>query len=470
VHSIGPLLRISLLLILMVRSFVAMSAEQFDDPLLSTPASPEVIARGLEADGYQLGVSAYNWGYPLVRGERVVRSYSDVSSGVPATSYRAALNKIGWARELATPSAKDMPTANNDTFYMSAVVVLDEPYVLTVPDTADRYYVVNVFNMWQELEHYIGRRTTGTKGGCYVLAPPGWTGPVPTDVTRLDVSTRKVWLWGRLRIAQGEPVNPVLALQSKFILEPVSGNATSPELPPLPPIAGDELGFFKHLAFALKSNAVKPADEALFAQFARIGLTKDGFDETKLSPPMRKGLVRGLADGPAVAISSFASTSSVRNGWNWVTGLDSFGFNYPLRAMVAGPYLGGNGEREAMYPIRYTDGDGQTLNGANKYLVKLDKEPPVSAFWSLTMYNAADKMLVENPIQRYKVGTDTQGLKKGADGSITIAIQNESPADAEDINWLPSPKGDFYVILRMYQPSDAILDGTYHLPQVMRAK
>jgi Protein of unknown function (DUF1254) len=199
----------------------ATLAEEVDDRLLSTPASPEVIAKGLEADGYQLGSSAYSWGYPLVRMERVARVNSDVSSGVPATSCRAPVNKIGWARELATPSAKDMPTANNDTFYMSAV--LDEPYSLSVPDTGDRYYVINVFNMWQELEHYIGRRTTGTKADRYILVPPGWTGAVPTDATRLDVSTNKVWLWGRLRIAQGESADPVLALQAKFTLEPVSG-------------------------------------------------------------------------------------------------------------------------------------------------------------------------------------------------------------------------------------------------------
>jgi hypothetical protein len=236
--------------------------------------------------------------------------------------------------------------------------------------------------------------------------------------------------WGRLRIAQGEPVNPVLDLQKKFTLEPASGKAKSPKLEPLPSTAGDELGFFKQLAFVLKSNPIKPVDAALFGQFARIGLTKDGFDETKLSPEMRKGVVRALADGPAVVISSMASAASLRNGWTWVIGLDDFGFNYPMRSLVAGPYLGGNGEREAMYPVRYTDADGQTLNGANKYIVKMDKAPPVDAFWSLTMYNATDKMLVENPIQRYKVGTDTQGLKKGADGSITIAMQSDPPDQA----------------------------------------
>lgn len=237
----------------------------------------------------------------------------------------------------------------------------------------------------------------------------------------------------------------------------------------MPSIAGDELGFFKHLAFALRSNAVKPADEALFAQFARIGLTADGFDPSSLRPEARKGLLRALADGPAVAMSSFASLASRRNGWDWVTGLDSFGFNYPLRSMVAGPYLGGNGEKEAMYPLRSTDADGDVLNGANKYVLKFDRLPPVNAFWSLTMYNGADKMLVDNPIQRYKVGTDTVGLKPAADGSTTIPIQADQPSGDNAANWLPAPKGDFYIMLRLYQPNDEILSGAYQLPQVTKA-
>jgi hypothetical protein len=170
-------------------SSTAVSAKTYEDKLISTPATPEVIAKGLEADGYQLGVSVYTWGYPLVRMERVIRDYTDVPSPKPATSYRAPLNQIGWASELASPEAKDMPTANNDTFYMSAVVRLDQPYILSVPDTHDRYYVINVFDMWQELEHYIGRRATGTKAARYALVPPNWSGQLPEGVKRLDVST-----------------------------------------------------------------------------------------------------------------------------------------------------------------------------------------------------------------------------------------------------------------------------------------
>ena len=454
----------------------AAAAEDYPDALLTTPVTPEILAQGAEADAYAQGIQAYLWGYPLVRMERVARQYTDVPANNPPTSYRAPLNEIGWARALATAASKDMPTANNDTFYMSAIVDLTEPFILSVPDTHDRYYVVDVFNMWQELEHYIGRRTTGTKAGNFALVPPGWKGELPAGVTRLDVSTNNIWLWGRLRLSQGEDVAPALALQKEFRLTPLSqfGKADAKpqaaSLKPLPDIANDEFGFFTQLGAVLKDNAVKPADEALFAQFARIGLTRDGFDPAKLDPARRKGLIHALKDGPSVAISAFQSAAVERNGWAWATGLDDFGFDYPLRALVAGPYLGGQGEKEAMYPLRYTDSAGKVLSGENAYTIKFASPPPVDAFWSLTVYNAGDKLLVDNPIGRYKVGTDTQGLMTAADGSITIKLAHAAPEGDAAKNWLPTPAGPFYLVLRLYQPRPDVLTGTYQLPEVVQDK
>jgi hypothetical protein len=452
-----------------------VAAADEPDALLTTPVTPQTVAQGIEVDAYTLGVQAYVWGYPLVRMEHVARQYTTVPADNPPTSYRAPLDRIGWARELATAAARDMPTANNDTFYMSAVVKLDEPFVLSVPDTHDRYYVVNIFNMWQELQHYIGRRATGTAAARYAIVPPGWQGTMPAGVTRLDVITNMVWLWGRLRIADGEDKAPVIALQNQFTLLPLSlldkadAAPSVPPLPPLPAIEDDDLGFFTQLGAALKDNAVQPVDQALFGQFARIGLTANGFDASKLSPPARQGLLRALKDGPFVAISAMATAAVQRSGWTWATGLDSFGFDYPKRALVAGPYLGGNGEKEAMYPLRYTDSDGAVLTGEKAYTMTFSSPPPVDAFWSVTVYDAQNKLLTANPISRFKVGTDTPGLVSGADGSITIPLQHESPAGPAAKNWLPTPSGPFYLVLRLYQPKTTVLDGTYRLPEVVRA-
>ncbi len=442
------------------------------DALLSMPTSQENIVAGLAADAYANGINAYVWGYPLVRMERVMREYTDVPNPKPATSYRAPLNQLGWATALASPAAKDMPTANNDTLYLSSVVRLDEPYVLHVPDTADRYYVVDVFNMWQELEHYIGRRTTGTRPGDYALVPPGWQGKLPAGVKRLDVTTGKVWLWGRLRVMQGEDMAPLHALQKQFTLRPLSQmqnqnyQPKAERLAPLPAMGDDGLGFYRQLAAVLKDNPVPARDQALFGQFVRFGLTAKGFDPSKLPAPQKAGLTRALADGPKVAVSALATAAVQRSGWAWATGLDAFGSNYPLRALVTGPYLGGQGEKEAMYPLRSTDAKGEQLSGARNYVIRFKSAPPVDAFWSLTVYNAVDKMLVDNPIARYKLGSDTQGLKLRADGSFDVLLQADKPSGEFADNWLPTPKGPFYMILRLYQPKGEVLEGRYELSQV----
>lgn len=451
---------------------ITIAADMPTDALLTTPSTPENVAKGMEVDAYQLAVSAYTYGYSVVRMERVMRDYINVPQDKPATSYRAPLNQIGWARELATPAARDMPSANNDTVYLSAVVNLTEPYLLTVPDVEDRYYVVDVFSMRQELEHYIGRRTTGTKAGTFALVPPGWKGDLPDDVKRLDVSTGKVWLWGRMRVSPGEDMGKIHALQDGFDLRPLSARgqndyqAPPAELPPLPEIGNDANGFFTQLAFALKANPPGAADEALVAQFARIGLTKDGFDPSKLTDAQKKGLERGFADAPFVAVASVSQQAQDRNGWMYIRGLDDFGFNYPLRDVVAGPYLGGQGEKEAVYPIRYADANGDPLTGAKNYILRFKSQPPNDAFWSLTMYDAESKMLVENPINRYKVGSDTPGLKINEDGSFEVQVSRTKPDGDAAANWLPAPEGGFYIIFRIYQPKDAILDGSWEFPQI----
>lgn len=449
----------------------AGSAPVYKDEMLTAPVTVESVAKGLELDAYNLGLSAYTWGYPLVRMERVMREYTSNTENAPATSYRAPLNQIGWARELATSDALDMPTANNDTAYLSAVVSLDEPYILTVPELDDRYYVVDAFNMWHELEHYVGRRTTGTEAGRFAFVPPNWEGELPADVTRLDVTTDKVWLWGRMRVSEQDSMEEIHALQDAFDLRPLSADgvegwtAPAADLEPLPEIGEGPLGFLTHLQAALQANDVKPEDEAIYGQLERIGFTKDGFDASKLSPPQIAGLTRAIEDGFNVGHAAVARSTIDNEGWNYPTGLDSFGWDYSLRALISGPYLGGQGLEEALYALRVADVDGELLTGSKTYTLKFDKEPPNDAFWSLTAYDAETKMLIGNPLNRYKIGSDTEGLKINDDGTLEITVSAEQPADTS--NWLPASEGGFYMLMRIYQPQDEVLDNEWSFPQVV---
>ena len=117
--------------------------------------------------------------------------------------------------------------------------------------------------------------------------------------------------------------------------------------------------------------------------------------------------------------------------------------------------------------MTYIDADGDPLDGRNRYALTFDEEPPVNAFWSITMYDLPDFYLVANPIDRYSIGDRTAGLRRDSDGSLTIVIQHEEPADTS--NWLPAPAAPFRPIMRLYQPRQAVLDGSYQMPPIRKA-
>src|SRR5204862_7102195 len=94
--------------------------------------------------------------------------------------------------------------------------------------------------------------------------------------------------------------------------------------------------------------------------------------------------------------------------------------------------------------------------------------PPVDAFWSITMYRLPQRLLVANPLERYSIGDRTEGLRRGADGSLEIIIQHGSPGKDSESNWLPAPAGDFTLILRAYLPRKEFLDGSWKLPAIKR--
>jgi hypothetical protein len=67
------------------------------------------------------------------------------------------------------------------------------------------------------------------------------------------------------------------------------------------------------------------------------------------------------------------------------------------------------------------------------------------------------------------VNLDANELKFASDGSLTITMSHEPPADAEArANWLPAPEGQFALIVRAYVPTRPILDDSYKLPNVQR--
>jgi hypothetical protein len=141
---------------------------------------------------------------------------------------------------------------------------------------------------------------------------------------------------------------------------------------------------------------------------------------------------------------------------------------------MAGAAFGiyGNTAAEALYPGMLNDSSGAPLTGENKYTVKFasGQLPPVNAFWSLTMYELPQSLLVANPMNRYLINSEMlPSLLRDTDGGYTFYIQNESPGIDKEANWLPAPKGPFQMVLRLYWPKPDALNGSWKAPQAVKA-
>jgi hypothetical protein len=277
----------------------------------------------------------------------------------------------------------------------------------------------------------------------------------------------------------------VKALQDKYKAQPLSMFLRQPPPPPAPAIDFIEplspaaqktsLEFFNVLNFLLQFAPAHDSETALRDRFARIGVAPGGkIDVAALTPDMRAALEGGIAD----AWKEFGALKT-RIDAGEVTAGELFGTrdflqnNYLYR--MAGAILGiyGNAKEEAMYPVYTVDSTGGKLTGAHRYTLRFPpgQLPPVHAFWSLTMYELPSSLLVDNAMDRYLLNSPMlPQFVKDPDGGVTFHIQNASPGKAREANWLPAPKGPFWMSMRLYWPKQEALDGRWKQPQLTKVQ
>ena len=126
-----------------------------------------------------------------------------------------------------------------------------------------------------------------------------------------------------------------------------------------------------------------------------------------------------------------------------------------------------------MYPVYTVDDANQKLDASTgRYTLRFapGELPPVNAFWSVTMYNLPQSLLVANPLNRYLLNsTMLPQFARDADGGVTFYLQHESPGKDKEANWLPAPKGPFWIVLRLYWPKEEATSGKWTAPPLKRA-
>lgn len=407
------------------------------------------------------------YGLPIVMNYAVMYEYSvDKNSG----QYKAPFNQIKNEARVYTYKDTAVVTPNSDTPYSLLFMDLRaEPIVLSVPAVeTTRYYSVmlcdgNTFNYG-----YIGSRATGSEAGDYMVVGPDWQGATPPGIkkvfrstTQFSAAAYRTQLFNAADMPNVEKVQAGYKVQrlSAYLKQPATVAAAAVDFPKIDKEMVKK-NFFEYLDFALQFAPAGPEEKDIRAKLARIGVgagkTFD-FKDLPLTHKIEIGL--GMKDGEERVEKYLASGEKDVNGWKIGSLFGDRQFysgDWLKRAAAAKGGIYGNDAAEAVYPMAKTLADGEILDGSkHQYTLTFPagQLPPVDAFWSVTMYDGKTQLLIENPINRYLINSPMlPGMKKNADGSLTLYIQNKSPGADKESNWLPAPNGDIYLVMRLYWP------------------
>ena len=431
-----------------------------------------------------IAVDAYVYGYALNTVEMTRRVMTNVAQ---VQAPRAPMGQLMRMREYPTAAFRDVTAPNADTLYTNGFIdVKDEPWILTLPDAHDRYYLFPMLSGWTDVFQVPGKRTTGTGPQTYAITGPNWKGTLPAGVTEYKSPTSTVWLLGRI-YCDGTPADyaAVHAMQDQISLVPLSSYG-KPYTPPAGKVdptidmktpVRDQVenlsieAYFDMLATLLKDNPPAEADKPIIEKMARIGIVPgEKFDITKLDADVAAALKSVPKDGVAKIMGHYSTLNTI-NGWQFTTKTGEYGTDYLQRALITAIGLGANRPQDAVYPTSKTDGAGQPYNGANKYVMHFAKDqlPPAEGFWSLTMYDEG-YFFVANPLNRFPL-SQRDNLARNPDGSVDLYLQHDNPGPERQANWLPAPAGAFNLMLRLYWPKQnppSIIDGTWQPPAVTK--
>jgi hypothetical protein len=455
--------------------------------MLLAAAAPLHAADLAPAEAKQIAEETYIYGYPLVTMEMTRRVMTNVAE---PQATRAPMGHLIRVREYPTAQFRDVTAPNADTLYTTAWVdVAKEPWVLSLPDAADRYYLFPMLSGWTDVFQVPGKRTTGTGPQKYAITGPGWQGELPEGVTEYKSPTGIVWILGRI-YCTGTPEDyaKVHAMQDAVTITPLSSYG-KPYTPPAGKVdpsidmktavreqvnALDVAAYFNLLATLMKDNPPAAEDAPMVAKMAKLGIEPGKpFAFSKLDPAVQAALKDVPTVGFEKIMAHFKEAGKDIDGWVFTTKTGLYGTEYLQRALITAIGLGANRPQDAVYPTTQVDAEGKPYTGEKRYVMHFAKGelPPVEGFWSLTMYDG-DYFFVDNPLNRYTLSARDE-LKKNADGSVDLYLQHENPGADKESNWLPAPAGRFIPMLRLYWPTEkapSLLDGSWKIPAVSEVK
>ena len=313
--------------------------------------------------------------------------------------------------------------------------------------------------------------------GAYLITGPEFDGRVPGDMTEVRLRTKIGFAAVRIAVSGSADLTNAVGAQEGFRMMPLRNYLEQG-------LRYDTVDFssvpFPELTAPQELESVRPdrrGDEVHAARLARRGRhVRAGArrDRSERGQGLRLAGARRAHPGGAVTrrprgrADHQRALDVDRRDRQWLAGVDG---NWPVQLRLGAQrretknQVGTELAEQVVYLNCRVDADGEPLDGGHRYTLDFapGQTPPVAGMWNLAMYDD-DMFFIPNEIDRFTIGSTTDGVPPNPDGSLTIYIQHDQPDQERAANWLPAPTGSFNLTMRYYTPLAPILDGTYKLP------
>ena len=359
--------------LILVLSMLPIACKQRTNTEMLTPEQAKEIAK-----------EAYIFGFPMVVNYKTVWNYT---LNKESDQFKSDFNVKSCDSKVWTPEDKAVVSPNSDTPYcIFWADISQEPTVLSVPAIdPQRYYSFQLIDLYTHNFGYVGSLTTGSEAGHYMIAPQGWKGEVPEQITDvIYCETDYFQLIARTQLFNSDDIANVQAIQDAYSFSTLSDflgqkGPAQKQYSNFPDWKeGDQFkaDSFTYLDFMLKATSEHPNDKSIRDKMKKLGLgTDSGFNIDNFSPEVQSAIEEGVKEGldrindylkeisadPLVTNKFFGSreylTQSAKENYNQDN-------PYLIRSCAAQLGLYGNSGHEAIYPSYLADNEGNPFDAS----------------------------------------------------------------------------------------------------------
>ena len=367
-------------------------------------------------------------------------------------------------------------TPNTTNVYMVTwLEMTEEPWVLETPP--DVLGIID--DHWFKYVGDFGRLGPDkSKGGKFLVLPPGYDGVVPDGYFVLHTNTYGNWVIWRGFQVDGSPKPAVETTKRTFRMYPLSRKDNPPQMNFVNAsgkfnntIHRMDYGIWEEINAVVQAEPSEGQNPEILGLLASIGIEKG----KPFDPDERmKAILSEAADVGAVTVRTIMSQPR-----------DETFYLFPNESRVwTNPFVGGSHEflvdgahildaraafhffatgitpamakkiigKGSKYAAAYLDAEGNPFDGSKTYRVHVPPDVPAKDFWSFTLYDNQTRAMLQTDQQFPGIDNNKPGMVQNSDGSYDVFFGPKAPGGQEN-NWVQTvPSKGWNMLFRLYGP------------------